>query len=415
MEATPTRVANKDELRSSYNQMMSLEGDPTEKAKMDKMMEKLAGITLDSADSNSKNASPTPETKTELKSSDKTEEDRKLIANDPIRQMENANNEDRSLETTLPPTDFSPSPSPSDPGRKLNTGMMDGAMGGDIGGGEMDMASMKNSFDNLHSEAPGTGTLDMDSGSDSFEGMDSGMHSAATNAMINRFDQTNQERMAKLNHMFPQVTDVVSKHPKKKAHVISIKKMLKNYPPGLVDEFMPELKEKVMHKFNQMRKTKNENRRIRRLKKKLLRQKKRERQRRKLRIKRKHQREKRRRRKRKLRERRRHHHHHHFRPHFTMKINKKQKMHHQFHTLNVLNKYMHHRGNQLYHAHRRHHHHRERRLEENQSEQSKDPFVALEEDVLNNQDTTESNPNSQGKNKNLIIFRQQSRFGESFE
>ena len=419
LETSPTKVASKEDLRNSYNQMMSLESNPEERSKMDKMMEKLAGITVDS--DTSTDLKPTVEKKTELKTSKGSEDDRKLVSDDPIMQMNKNSNEDRNLNVT-PTTDDSVSPdmgssgsfgedfqnipSNSESGRKLNTGgLMDTGMGGS--GVNMDFANMKNSYDNLHSEAPGTGELDMDTGSDDFNGIDSGMHQSATNAMINRFDQTNQQRMAKLNTMFPPIaSSLPSKKRHRKSKIINIKNMLKNYPPGLVDEFMPELKDKVMKKFNSMRKRKNEDRKIRRLKRQLHREKQREIKRRKLKQRRRRAMIKKRQR-RKLRQRHhhKHHHHSHFKPHFSMKAKKKQRMNHQYHTLKVVNNFMHNRGNQLHHAHHNHHNHhnhhhhhyhhlRERRLEDNKSEKPEDDFLNLEEAVKNQIDNT---PNSEGK------------------
>lgn len=247
----------------------------------------------------------------------------------------------------------------------------------------MDMANMKSSFDDLHSEAPGSGGLDMDTGADSFNDIDSGLHENATKSLINRMDQTNQERMEKLNSMFPPPSKLMPKfHKKKKSHVISIKKMLKNYPPGLVDEFMPELKEKVMHKFNEMRKNDRMNRRIRKLKRKLENEKRRRLKRRKLREKRRRKALARRRR------RRLHHHHHHhphhlrrkhhFRPHFSMKAKNNR-----FHSIGVINNFMHHRHNHLNHLH----HLKERRLQGTDTKSGQTSQISM---VLSNETDSEN-------------------------
>lgn len=375
LEKIPSRVATKADLRQSYNQLMAFENSPSEKAKMDRMMEKLAGIKVGSTDSLATTEDVTSESsKPEIKTQKEEKDDRKLVGNDPIAQMNSEMGQDDAplpadlqgsgpmppMDENMPPMDenLPPMDSGAGHGRKLNFGnMMDSNLGSDS---NMEMANMKSSFDNLHSVAPGTGDLDLDSGSDSLNDIGGGMHQDATNAMINRMDQTNQQRMEQLNSMFPPPSKLMpGAHKKKKSHVISIKKMLKNYPPGLVDEFMPELKEKVMHKFNQMRSNDRMTRRIRRLRRKLQKQKQRERRRRKLRQRRK-RRELRRRRQ------RRHHHHHHrhhnmwpkhkFKPHFSLKRN----LHHQFHSLGVVNRFMHRRRNQLHHLH----HLKERRLEE---------------------------------------------------
>ena len=204
--------------------------------------------------------------------------------------------------------------------RKLNIGMSSGGANLDApkmdSGFNKDMVNMQNSFDDMNSTGPG-----METGG-SLGDLDGGMHEQATNAIINRMDQTNQERMARLNQMFPEPGTLMPKtRKKKKSHVISIKNMLKNYPPQLVSEFMPELKDKVMSKFDEMRRERKRNHQIRKLKKKLQRQKRRERERRRLR-------ERRRRRALQRRRRRRHHHRKRrrtaihsrkWRPHFSMR------------------------------------------------------------------------------------------------
>jgi hypothetical protein len=169
----------------------------------------------------------------------------------------------------------------------------------------------------------------MDTGSDNIAGFDSGLHADATKAMINRMDQTNQQNLAKLNSILTPSYSMAPKPRKKKnSHIISIKKMLKNYPPELVSEFMPELKDKVMSKFNQLKKNDRENRKIRRLRRELERSRRRE-KRRKRRLK-----EKRRRRRRMLRERRerrrrmeRHRRFlHHFKPHFSLNLHRERRL-----------------------------------------------------------------------------------------
>lgn len=376
--------------------MMALENSPEEKAKMDLMMEKLAGITVGSTDSLATTENVTDsQKKPEIKSVNKEKDDRKLVGNDPIVQMNNdlgsdpePNPLDMQDSGQMPPMSGDYSSPGKDRSRNLNFGSM---MDGNMGSSDMEMANMKSSFDDLHSVPPGTGGLDLDTGSDSLGSIDSGLHETATKAMINRMDQTNEERMQQLNSMFPPPSKMMpSFHKKKKSHVISIKKMLKNYPPGLVDEFMPELKHKVMHKFDQMRRDERMNRKIRKLKRKLNQEKRRDRKRRKLR-------EKRRRRALARRRRRRlHHHHHHnrlrpkhhFRPHFSMR----SKMKHQYHSIGVINNFMHRRHNHLHHLH----HLKERRLEQDKTEKSsqismvlsnetdsENQFLALEKELEN--------------------------------
>jgi hypothetical protein len=318
---TPTHVSTQEDLKNSYNQFMSMENSPEEKAKMDKMMANLVGIDVGSSDSSS-----TPTKKKQIKRKKKKakhkDEDRKLVGDDTHPHInEFVSNPDLgNMKDDFAADNTMPSTMPKD-GRKLNfNGGMEGNMEGDMGM-NTDLANMKNSFDNMNSMAPGTEELDMDTGSDTIGGLDSGLHADATKAIINRMDETNQERMQKLNSMFPPPSKLMAEPRKKKnSHIISIKKMLKGYPSELVRKFMPELKDRVMHKFNELKKARKEKSRIRRLKKKLMRTRRREkRRRRKLR-------EKRRRKRRRMRiraERRRKRRNHmrflkHFRPHFSM-------------------------------------------------------------------------------------------------
>lgn len=387
LKNTPTHKATKQDLQDSYNQMMELENSPEEKAKMDQMMEQLAGITSgsgdslatsndvtgDTADAKMEQVS-TPEPSTTLKDSSEQKDARKLEISDP------------TLGVPSPNADLMMKASESNPdaGRKLNIGMSSGGANLDApkmdSGFNKDMVNMQNSFDDMNSTGPG-----METGG-SLGDLDGGMHEQATNAIINRMDQTNQERMAKLNQMFPEPGTLMPKtRKKKKSHVISIKNMLKNYPPQLVSEFMPELKDKVMSKFDEMRRERKRNHQIRKLKKKLQRQKRRERERRRLR-------ERRRRRALQRRRRRRHHHRKRrrtaihsrkWRPHFSMRDMHKK----QFHSIAVMNKFMHRRPNQLHRFDRL----RERKLEEineagdpaaNNSGESDKTFMDLEKQIL---------------------------------
>ena len=394
LKNSPTRVSTKQDLRDSYNQFMSLENSPDEKAKMDQMMEKLAGIKVGSSDSlasASEITSDKPQ-KTQIKTEPKTEDDRKLVGDDSILQMSQDMSDgldDPAIsQTGTMKNDLSPQTQDAFKDRKLAFGG-----GSDMDTGmSTDMADMKNSFDNVNSMGPGEGELDLGSGSDNFSDLDSGMHENATKAIINRMDQNNQESLQKLNSMLTPSPGMMSKPRKKKnRNIISIKKMLKNYPPELVNEFMPELKEKVMHKFNEMRRNSKEERKIRRLKRELEKSKERARKRRKLREKRRRRMLRRRRRRRK----RKHHHKrkmHHFRPHFSIKKDSRK---HQFHTIRVINKFMHKRHNHLNHLH----HRRERRLEEtskNNSGGSDDPYLDLEKE-LNNELKSQRSQNSMSK------------------
>jgi hypothetical protein len=395
LKDSPTRVATQQDLQDSYNQFMSLESSPEEKAKMDQMMEKLAGIDVGSSDSTTLKDKPKPEQKEpEIKEAKPSDDDRKLVGNDSIMQMSNEMNQDNL--STEPATisdmkdDFSSEPSLNDNkgDRKLNVGMTDMSTGINT-----DMADMKNSFDDMNSMGRETSQLD-----DSMDGIDSGLHANATKAIINRMDETNQQRLSKLNAMFPPPSKLMPKKRKKKnSEVIDIKKMLKNYPPGLVDEFMPELKEKVMHKFNEMKRSEKQNRRIRKLKRKLELSRKKQRRRRKLREKRRKQMLRRRRNKRRREhQRRRRRALHHFKPHFRIKRNSKRK---QFHSLKVINKFMHHRHNHLNHLH----HLRERRLEDdaskNTSNSTEDPFENIEMGSTNS-----SNNFGQGKEMKIVLI-----------
>jgi len=410
LKNSPTHKATKAELQDSYNQLMELENSPEEKAKMDQMMEKLAGITSDSTDSHAtpyKDVASKPvassESTPKLKDDADSKEARKLEVSDPTLGVPSPNasllmNNDDTMSSGTGDLDVKDSFNggmqmgddiAKDSGRKLNIGGMGGV--NDLGAPAMDsgfnhdMVNMQNSFDNVNSMEPGQDSI---GSGGNLNDMDSGMHQQETNAIINRMDQTNEDRMAKLNSMFPDPNQFRPRlKKKKKSHVISIKNMLKNYPSQLVDQFMPELKEKVMGKFNAMRRERKEKNRIRRLKRELENQKKRERRRRKLR-------QKRRRRALERKRRRRHHHHHHHRrsiehrrkwkPHFSMHdLHKKQ-----FHSINVMNKFMHQRKNQL----RRRHRLVERRLEESQSNKT---FSDLEQELLNDKD--KSLETSQGK------------------
>jgi hypothetical protein len=346
--------------------------------------------------------------KTQIKIEKKPEDDRKLVGDDSLLQMSQdiTNGVDDPVHPQIEnmKDDFS-SERPMKGDRKLNFGE---GMGSDMETGmNTDMANMRNSFDNMNSMGPDTGDLNMDSGSDTMSDLDSGMHESATKAIINRMDRTNQERLQKLNSMFPVTSSQMmpKQRKKKNKNVIDIKKMLKNYPPELVNEFMPELQKKVMHKFNEMRKSSREKRRIRKLRRELEKSKKRARRRRKLR-------EQRRRKMMTRRRRRRHHHHHkrklhHFKPHFSIK---KDSRRHQFHSISVVNKFMHRRRNHLNHLH-----HRERRLTDespNNSNTSDDPYLDLEKQLENEMKSTQS-PTSLAEGKfslrKSLIFKLQTQ------
>ena len=408
----PERVSTKDDLRTSYNQMMALENSPDEKAKMDKLMEELAGIKAGSDDSLATSKNITEIEETPIIKDKKDKDARKLEISEPGSEMNalsaNLGPEEDPIPTFAPgldgPSDLDDTlpekasddvtkGANSEKGRKLNVDFSNNMSDG-MNSPNMDMVNMQNSFDDTHSMGPGSGSM----GTDNLNDLDTGMHQQATSAMINRMDQTTQENFNRLNSMFPPPSKLMPRKKKKKSNVIDIRKMLKKYPPQLVDQFMPELKDRVMKKFENLRKTEKQNKRIRKLKLELEKEKKREKRRRQLRQ----------RRRRRALERRRHHHHHHhhhhfrpkhhFKPHFSLKnLHKKQ-----FHSISVVNRFMHRRPNQLH----RLHHLKERMLadktdaEHDSSEfttNSEDSFMKIE-DELNKKDKSSG---TSGKGKKI--------------
>ena len=150
-------------------------------------------------------------------------------------------------------------------------------------------------------------------------GLDSGMHESETQALISRMDQNNHQSMADMDKKMamadleggaiPGGVGPGHSHHKKQ----SIASLLKDYPPELVHEFMPELKRRVMQKVHGMEHRKKRNRQLKHIQ---------------ARIKKEQKREKKRELRMKRNKRHHHHHHHHNRPHHH------HRPHHRHHSRN---------------------------------------------------------------------------------
>jgi hypothetical protein len=335
------KKASPDDLKSSYDQMMQLESSPEEKKNMDKMMEKLSGITASDQDSMLKSDPEVPE---------KTQSDLSSVENLSDQsvdlQKSSSPTQDRKLDMDLTEGDsfagketIDDTP---DPTLMESSQLPDLDMGGSSGGSAL--AGMKDEYDKMSGAMPGNEGLGMSVGADSSfdDSLNSGIHQQNTQAMIDRMDEANKENMAKVtqvldnaNSSFDNPKKVV--HKKKKAHRESISQMLKGYPPELVHEFMPVLKEKMKKKMMHLQKEKEEKRRIRKLKEKIKREKRRE------------HRRKKRERMRKLREKRRrewrkhhhHHHPHHQKIHLNHRLIMKKKRQRELHSLSVIKHFIH--------------------------------------------------------------------------
>lgn len=356
-----SKKATKAELKETYNQFLAMENSPDDKAHMDEMMEKLAGITPGSEDSmiDRKNITQDPMTtpKTE------TKKDRELdVTNNPLpetynnsvynssKQEPKANVESKTNPGMVSPIfnqpmpiqqqSFNPQPNPqlnitnnssfSSPfNRNLGMGSFNppdieagdplmGSVGNEhIAGPTPDFSDMKNSFDNSMGETPAS--LDDNYGSN--DHLNEGMHTAETQAMIDSMDQMNKQKMDEMDHKLA-LDDLANnatpggqpgslKHHRKKQSIASL---LKDYPPELVQQFMPELKRKVMRKVHEMNERKRRNRQLRKIRNKIKRERRRE-KRRKLRLRKKHHHHH-------HNPRHHHHHHHHNRPHHYMNYQK---------------------------------------------------------------------------------------------
>ena len=367
------KKATKAELRETYNQFLAMENSPGGKANMDEMMEKLAGITPGSEDSmiDPKNVTKDPvmtvtptqpkkDRELDVKNTNAPDTyNNSVYASTSKTNAVDPNNpgmmspifNQPPLENNMPQQTFNPRPSPQlnlvnapmnayPYNRQLGMGSFSapdiesgdplmGSFGNEhITGPSSDMQDMKNSYDDSMSGTPAS--LDDSYGSN--DHLNQGMHAAETQAMIDSMDQMNKQKMADMDHKMAledlannaepgEEPGSLKKHRKKQ----SIASLLKDYPPELVQQFMPELKRRVMRKVHAIDERKRRNRKLRRIRNRIKREKRRER-RRKLRLRRKHHHH---------HNPRHHHHHHHYNaPHYNRNYqNHRNKIH--FHPMTV--------------------------------------------------------------------------------
>ena len=336
--SNPLKRATKADLQKSYNEIMQNEQDPTEKKKMDSLMENLAGIKspkvnedltlkpqvvpeVNEADAGSIFSLP------EIKTDNETD-DRKLIKATDYSSLDN-HNSDLNMQSLSKLVSLDPTSNSFDSQDYTNKKM------------DRDMMDMKDNYTSMSSAIPDGHSMELQAEMGNDDALNTGIHQATTNAFINRMDQQNQEKLNEINKMDAPLGGMSGgrRRAKRKGNM-DIKKMLKGYDPALVKQFMPELKDRMNHKIRLYKIEQTKKRKLKKLRMKLEKEKKRERRREK---RRKRARIIRKKKMRKLRlkqwkKHHHHHHHHHKKIHHYFNKNNKTK---QLHALKVMKNYIH--------------------------------------------------------------------------